>query len=251
MKIAPLTTVPDAPLGVMTNALTYDWHMTNLQNYISLSVKDVDSAKVGPVTLPAFGSGSGLHGMPGDFTPPARVVRAAIYSQSAAPSVTAGDAVLAAFHILNQFDIPKGSVVNAAVGEPVDEVTEWTSVADLKNSALVLQYRDDQSIHESFTYGGNVPTTALPGPVTSTFGAGDCHECSFASRTYKGTNYYLQVRAVGSASWDPTQVGQYSISLQSVTPGCPGQCAEGYTVMNPVCGCYCAALNMCPPGPQL
>ena len=87
--------VHDAPLGVMTNAPTYDWHMTNLQNYISLSVKDVDSAKVGPVTLPAFGSGSGLHGMPGDFTPPSRFVRAAIYSQSAAPNVTAGDAVLA------------------------------------------------------------------------------------------------------------------------------------------------------------
>jgi len=70
--------VYDAPLGVMTNAPTYDWHMTNLQNYISLSVTDVDSAKLGPLTLPAFGSGSGLHGMPGDFTPPSRFVRAAI-----------------------------------------------------------------------------------------------------------------------------------------------------------------------------
>ena len=60
--------VHDAPLGIMTNAPTYDWHMTNLQNYVNLSVKDVENAKLGPVTLPAFGSG--LHGMPGDFTPP-------------------------------------------------------------------------------------------------------------------------------------------------------------------------------------
>ncbi len=35
--------VHDAPLGVMTNAPTYDWHMTNLTNYINLSVKDIDS----------------------------------------------------------------------------------------------------------------------------------------------------------------------------------------------------------------
>jgi penicillin V acylase-like amidase (Ntn superfamily) len=28
--------VTDAPLGVMTNAPTYDWHMTNLDNYINL-----------------------------------------------------------------------------------------------------------------------------------------------------------------------------------------------------------------------
>ena len=130
--------VHDAPLGIMTNAPTYDWHMTNLQNYINLSVKDVEGAKLGPVTLAAFGSGSGLHGMPGDFTPPSRFVRAAIYSQSAAPNDTAEDAVLSAFHILNQFDIPKGAVQNSAIGGTVDEITEWTSVADLKNSALVF-----------------------------------------------------------------------------------------------------------------
>ena len=108
--------VHDAPLGIMTNAPTYDWHMTNLQNYVNLSVKDVEGAKIGPVALAAFGSGSGLHGMPGDFTPPSRFVRAAIYSQSAAPNGTAEDAVLSAFHILNQFDIPKGSVQNSAIG---------------------------------------------------------------------------------------------------------------------------------------
>ena len=76
--------VHDAPLGIMTNAPTYDWHMTNLQNYINLSVKDVESAKLGLVTLPAFGSGSGLHGIPGDFTPPSRFVRAARALRSAA-----------------------------------------------------------------------------------------------------------------------------------------------------------------------
>ncbi|MGA8689206.1 MAG: linear amide C-N hydrolase [Methyloceanibacter sp.] len=138
--------VHDAPFGVMTNAPTYDWHMTNLQNYINLSVKDVASAKLGPLTLSAFGSGTGLHGMPGDFTPPSRFVRAAIYGQSAAPNATADEAVLAAFHILNQFDIPEGSVQNSAMGKPVDEVTEWTSVADLKNLRWYFRTREDQSI---------------------------------------------------------------------------------------------------------
>ena len=85
--------------------------------------------------------------MPGDFTPPSRFVRAAVYSQAAAPNATADDAVFAAFHILNQFDIPKGAVVNAAIGKPVDEVTEWTSVADLKNLRWYYRTREDQSIH--------------------------------------------------------------------------------------------------------
>jgi choloylglycine hydrolase len=139
--------VYDAPLGVMTNAPTYDWHMSNLQNYVNLSVKDVEQIKLGPVTLPAFGAGAGLLGMPGDFTPPARFVRAVIYSQSAAPNATADDAVLSAFHILNQFDLPKGAVQNAAVGAAVDETTEWTSVADLKNLRWYYRTFGDQSIH--------------------------------------------------------------------------------------------------------
>lgn len=49
--------VTDVPLGVMTNAPTYDWHMTNLDNYINMSVKDIESANLGDVKLQAFGSG--------------------------------------------------------------------------------------------------------------------------------------------------------------------------------------------------
>jgi len=120
--------------------------MTNLVNYINLTSKDIDQAKLGSVTLPAFGSGSGMLGLPGDFTPPSRFVRAAMFSQRAAANATADDAVLAVFHILNQFDIPKGAVVNSAVGEPTDEITEWTSVADLQNLRWYFRTHKDQSI---------------------------------------------------------------------------------------------------------
>src|SRR5262249_23549097 len=112
-----------------------------------LSVKDVDSVKIGSTTVTAFGSGAGLLGLPGDFTPPSRFVRAVVYSQSAAPNATADDAVLSAFHILNQFDIPKGAVMNSAIGQPVAEITEWTSVADLKNLRWYFRTFTDQSIH--------------------------------------------------------------------------------------------------------
>jgi choloylglycine hydrolase len=54
--------------------------------------------------------------------------------------------VLSAFHILNQFDIPKGAVVNSAIGQPVAEITEWTSVADLKNLRWYFRTHEDQSI---------------------------------------------------------------------------------------------------------
>jgi choloylglycine hydrolase len=54
--------------------------------------------------------------------------------------------VFSAFHILNQFDIPKGSVINGSVGQPAAEITEWTSVNDLQNLRWYFRTHQDQSI---------------------------------------------------------------------------------------------------------
>lgn len=138
--------VHDSPLGVMTNAPTYDWHMTNLNNYLNLTVDDVEKAELGSVELKAMSSGTGLGGLPGDFSSPSRFVRAAVFSANAEPTANAGDAVLRAFHILNQFDIPAGSVMNSAVGQATAETTEWTSVADLTTPRWYFRTFEDQTI---------------------------------------------------------------------------------------------------------
>jgi choloylglycine hydrolase len=99
--------VHDNPLGVMTNAPTFDWQMTNLRNYVGFSLVNRPPVVVGGVTLAPFGQGTGMLGMPGDFTPPSRFVRAVAFSTSAFTPKTGDDAVLEAFHLLNSFDIPK------------------------------------------------------------------------------------------------------------------------------------------------
>jgi choloylglycine hydrolase len=82
-----------------------------------------------------LGSGSGMHGLPGDFTPPSRFVRAAFLTDQSPQAGTAFEGIRQAFRILNQFDIPKGAHRNMA-----DETkalygeTVWTSAADLTNS---------------------------------------------------------------------------------------------------------------------
>ena len=93
-----------------------------------------------------LGQGSGLRGLPGDFTPPSRFVRAVAFSQSALPSDTAPQAVLQAFHILNNFDIPYGAVRQTENGQTVAEMTTWTSASDLKNLRWYFRTYDDQSI---------------------------------------------------------------------------------------------------------
>ena len=97
------------PLGVITNSPTFDWHLTNLRNYVNLTVNNVPPIDLGGMKFSGFGQGTGMLGLPGDFTPPSRFVRAVAFSHSALPVDTAYEGVLQAFHILNQFDIPKGS----------------------------------------------------------------------------------------------------------------------------------------------
>jgi len=132
----------DAPLGVITNSPTFDWHMTNLRNYIGFSITNAPPVTLGPITLQPTGMGSGMLGMPGDFTPPSRFVRAVAFSHSVLPQATGYDGVLAAFHILNNFDIPKGSARDGekdANGNIQADYTLWTSVADTK--ALKYYFR--------------------------------------------------------------------------------------------------------------
>jgi choloylglycine hydrolase len=136
----------DNPLGVVTNSPTFDWHMTNLRNYINLTATNVPPVDLGGITLSQLGQGSGLRGLPGDFTPPSRFVRAVAFSQSALPSDTAPQAVLQAFHILNNFDIPYGAVRQTENGQTVAEMTTWTSASDLKNLRWYFRTYDDQSI---------------------------------------------------------------------------------------------------------
>jgi choloylglycine hydrolase len=136
----------DNPLGVVTNSPTFDWHMTNLRNYVNLTATNVPPIDLGGIKLAEFGQGSGLRGLPGDFTPPSRFVRAVAFSQSAVRSDTAAQAVLQAFHILNNFDIPYGAVREVDNGQIHAEATTWTSAADLKNLRWYFKTYDDQSI---------------------------------------------------------------------------------------------------------
>jgi choloylglycine hydrolase len=142
-------TVWDAPLGVITNSPTYDWHMTNLRNYLNFSMSNAPDVKLGSVTLKPFGIGSGMLGMPGDFTPPSRFVRAVAFSQSALPSATGSDAVLEAFHILNQFDIPKGAAREHEKdehGNVLADYTVWTSAIDLREKKFYFRTYEDSHI---------------------------------------------------------------------------------------------------------
>lgn len=135
------------PLGVLTNAPEFTWHLTNLNNYVNLSAGSVNHRQIGTLSLDAFGGGSGLHGLPGDMTPPSRFIRAAFF-QSTAPRLQDEDAtVLQAFHILNNFDIPVGVQFTDPREVPnMPSATQITIASDLRNQRLYYRTMYNSSI---------------------------------------------------------------------------------------------------------
>lgn len=137
----------DNPLGVLTNSPDFQWHLTNLNNYVNLSAGSVNHRQVGTLNLHAFGGGSGLHGLPGDMTPPSRFIRAAFF-QSTAPRLAEEDAtVMQAFHLLNNFDIPVGIQFADPREVPnMPSATQITIASDLRNQRLYYRTMYDSSI---------------------------------------------------------------------------------------------------------
>jgi choloylglycine hydrolase len=139
----------DNPLGVITNSPGFDWHMANLRNYVNFSMTNAPPVTLGPVKLVPFGQGSGMQGLPGDFTPPSRFVRAIAFSQSVFVPKTGDEAVLEAFHVLNQFDIPKGSARERekdSEGYVPADYTMWTAASDLKSKRYYFRTYENSQI---------------------------------------------------------------------------------------------------------
>ena len=141
--------VYDNPLGVLTNSPSFDWQMTNLRNYVNFSLVNVPPVHLGSVTLQGFVQGTGMLGLPGDLTPPARFVRAVAYTHSVFPSKTGDETVLQAFHILNNFDIPRGSPRDDQkdqYGNIIADYTLWTSASDLKARRYYFRTSENSQI---------------------------------------------------------------------------------------------------------
>ena len=134
-------------LGVLTNSPSFDWQMTNLNNYVNLIPGMAPSQQLDGVTLTSFGNGSGFLGIPGDITPPSRFIRAAFYQATAPRQETGQQTAIQCFQILNNFDIPIG-IEFAPDQTPVDipSATQWTSATDMTNRIIYDRTMYDSAI---------------------------------------------------------------------------------------------------------
>jgi choloylglycine hydrolase len=125
----------DNLVGVLTNSPTYDWHLTNLRNYVGLTnVEDTTYNLMGMPVRPT-GNGTGLLGMPGDVTPPSRFVRATVLTEVATAAASHREAVNQAFHSLDLVSVPR---FLAASGD----YTQWSVARDHDNAVYYTRSYD-------------------------------------------------------------------------------------------------------------
>ncbi len=139
----------DNPVGTITNNPEFPWHLTNLRNFVGLSPYAKPDTTIKSMKLSPLGLGSGMIGLPGDFTPPSRFVRATMLANAAVPGKDGFATVKQAFHVLRSFDIPVGVTRNQGETDADAikmERTQWTVVSDLKNLRYYYWTENDSTI---------------------------------------------------------------------------------------------------------
>ena len=134
----------DNPYGVLTNSPDFGWHATNLKNYLHLRPENREERTFNGINVTKFGEGTGMMGLPGDFTPPSRFVRAAYFVSSTPKNLDRESALLQGLRILSQFDIPSGSVVEPK--ENHQDQALYTSMMDTKTKTYLIKCHDNINV---------------------------------------------------------------------------------------------------------
>lgn len=144
-----IPTFHEDKIGAIANAPSFDWQRTNLNNYVNLTSGTAGPTQLGSDTLTSFSGGTGLLGLPGDFSSPSRFVRAAFFGNMVNPQSNAESTVPVAFHILNNLDVPFGTTYKPGQAKTnMPSGTQWTIVSDLANKVLYYHTMYNRTIRK-------------------------------------------------------------------------------------------------------
>jgi len=129
-------------IGVLTNSPTYDWQVTNLRNYVQLQGFNAGHTQLGETTsgsgvlLRQIGYGSGLLGIPGDYTSTSRFVRAAFLSRYI-DDFDSAEGIGALRDVFASVVVPRGIEKSDPSGTYRDSTQYWSGY-DLTNRAIYV-----------------------------------------------------------------------------------------------------------------
>lgn len=136
--------VYDNPVGVLTNNPTFDWHLTNLNEYMNIAPNQPKETKWSNQELKPLGIGAGTLGMPGDFASVSRFVRIA-YIRDNMPDIEDDiTAITQFFHMLDYVKMVKGGVITE---DGLQDLTLYSSCMDQENGIYYYKTYDNNRIN--------------------------------------------------------------------------------------------------------
>ena len=100
----------DNPFQVLTNNPPFEYHMTNMSNFMALSAGRADMKFPKKLPMENYSLGMGALGLPGDFSSQSRFVRASFVKENSVSGKSEESAVNQFFHILDAVAMPRGCV---------------------------------------------------------------------------------------------------------------------------------------------
>ena len=133
-------------VDVLTNQPGYAWHKENLRNYMNLSSPQPEKVTWGKAEMTAFGSGSLMRGLPGDYYSPSRFVRVAYLNTHYPAKSTDEENVSRLFHTLTGVAMIDGA---AAMASGDFEKTVYTGGFSASTKTYYWNTYDDPAIKHS------------------------------------------------------------------------------------------------------
>lgn len=130
------------PLGVLTNNPPFDYHLTNLNNYLNLTAEEPKNRFSKDVDLEPYSRGMGAMGMPGDLSSSSRFIRATFAKVNSPKMKNEERSVSQVFHILGAVEMCDGSV---RVGRK-NERTQYTSCINMNDGVYYYRTYENQRI---------------------------------------------------------------------------------------------------------
>ena len=151
----------DNPVGVLTNNPTFDIHMFNLNNYMSLSTEPPVNNFSKKIDLNAYSRGMGAMGLPGDLSSLSRFVKATFTKLNSISGNDELESISQFFHILGSVYQQRGCV---HMGDEKYEITIYSSCCNMdkgiyyyktyENSQIMCidMYKEDLNSSELISY---------------------------------------------------------------------------------------------------
>ena len=132
------------PYGVLTNNPPFDFHQTNINNYMNISAKFPSNMFSEELSLKPYGQGMGMMGLPGDVTPTSRFVRAVFYKFNSITDEDEESSISQFFHILDSVSMIKGSVITK---ENLYDMTTYSSCINASKGIYYFKTYYNNQIH--------------------------------------------------------------------------------------------------------